>query len=92
MLRAKGGGMLDNRVVEVIGLIDTVSEDTSVPKNIRRALSEAKERLKGNDELSTKVSAAVYAIEGISEDINMPMHARTQIWTILSALESIKTG
>lgn len=84
--------MLDNRVVEVIGLIDTVSEDTSVPKNIRRALSEAKERLKGNDELSTKVSAAVYAIEGISEDINMPMHARTQIWTILSALESIKTG
>lgn len=84
--------MVDDRVMEVIGLIDTVSEDTSVPKNIRRALSEAKERLRGNDELSTKVSAAVYAIEGISEDINMPMHARTQIWTILSALESIKTG
>jgi len=28
----------------------------------------------------------------VSEDINMHMHARTQIWTILSALESIKTG
>ena len=82
---------MDKKVAEVVELMDSVSEDTSVPKNIRRALSEAKERLKGNDELSTKVSAAVYAIEAISEDINMPMHARTQIWTILSALESIKT-
>lgn len=82
---------MEKKVQEVIGLIDTVAEDTSVPKNIRRALVEAKERLKGADELSTRVSVAVYAIEAVSEDINMPMHARTQIWTILSALESIKT-
>ncbi len=83
--------MVEKKVAEVIELIDTVGEDTSVPKNIRRALAEAKDRLRGADELSTKVSAAVYAIEAVSEDINMPMHARTQIWTILSALESIKT-
>ncbi|MCX6773043.1 MAG: UPF0147 family protein [Candidatus Micrarchaeota archaeon] len=82
--------MVEQKVAEVIELIDTVGEDTSVPKNIRRALSVAKERLKGVDELPTRVSAAVYAIEAVSEDINMPMHARTQIWTILSALESIK--
>ncbi len=83
---------MEQNVAEVVGLIDMVGEDTSVPKNIRRALSEAKERLKGQDELSTRVSAAIYAIEGVSEDINMPMHARTQIWAILSALESIKTS
>ncbi len=82
---------MEKNVAEVIGLIDMVGEDTSVPKNIRRALSEAKERLKGADELSTRVSVAIYSIEGVSEDINMPMHARTQIWAILSALESIKT-
>ena len=83
---------MEQKVVEIIELIDNVGGDTSVPKNIRRALSEAKERLKGADELSTRVSVAVYAIEAVSEDINMPMHARTQIWAILSALESIKTG
>ncbi|MCX8175575.1 MAG: UPF0147 family protein [Candidatus Micrarchaeota archaeon] len=82
--------MAEKKVAEIIELISTLEEDTSVPKNIRRALSEAKERLKGSEELSTRVSAAVYAIESVSEDINMPMHARTQIWTILSALESIK--
>ena len=84
--------MVEQKVLEIIELIDNVSADTSVPKNIRRALSEAKERLKGVDELSTRVSVAVYAIEAVSEDINMPMHARTQIWAILSALESMKTG
>ena len=84
--------MVEQKVLEIIELIDNVSADTSVPKNIRRALSEAKERLKGSDELSTRVSAAVYSIEAVSEDINMPMHARTQIWAILSALESTKTS
>ncbi len=83
---------MEQKVAEIIELIDNVGGDTSVPKNIRRALSEAKERLKGADELSTRVSVAVYAIEAVSEDINMPMHARTPIWAILSALESIKTG
>jgi uncharacterized protein len=82
---------MEQNVREIVELIDTVIEDTSVPKNIRRALSDAKERLKGVDELSTRIGAAVYAIEAVSEDINMPMHARTQIWSILSALESIKT-
>ncbi len=82
--------MVEKKVLEIIELIDNVGSDTSVPKNIRRALSEAKERLKGNDELSTRVSSAVYSIEAVSEDINMPMHARTQIWAILSALESTK--
>lgn len=83
---------MEKRIAEIIELIDNVASDTSVPKNIRRALVEAKERLRGSDEASTRVSAAVYAIEAVSEDINMPMHARTQIWAILSALESIKTA
>lgn len=82
---------MEPKVEEIIEMIDNVVDDTSVPKNIRRSLTEAKERLKGDEELSTRSSAAVYAIEAISEDINMPMHARTQIWAILSALESLKT-
>lgn len=83
--------MVEKKVSEIIELIDNVSSDTSVPKNIRRALAEAKEKLKGGGELSTRISSAVYCIEAVSEDINMPMHARTQIWAILSALESLKS-
>lgn len=77
-------------VQEIVGLIDGVATDTTVPKNIRRALEEAKARLTSQDELTLKVSSAIYSIESVSEDVNMPSHARMQIWNILSALESLK--
>ena len=77
---------------QVSEMLDVLVNDTKIPKNIRKALSDAKERLGGKDELNVKVSAAVYLIESISDDINMPPHARTQIWSILGALESIKHG
>jgi uncharacterized protein (UPF0147 family) len=73
---------------DISSMLETLINDTSIPKNIRKALSEAKMRLDSNDEKGTKVSAAIYLIESISDDINMPAHARTQIWAIMSALET----
>ncbi|MCX6768506.1 MAG: UPF0147 family protein [Candidatus Micrarchaeota archaeon] len=77
-------------VHEIVGLIEGVANDSTVPKNIRRALDEAKARLTSNDEVTLKVSSAIYSLESVSEDVNMPSHARMQIWNILSALESMK--
>jgi len=76
-------------IQQISGMIEDLVNDTSIPKNIRRALSEAKTRLDSGDEKSVKVSAAIYVIESITEDINMPAHARTQIWAIMSALETL---
>ncbi len=75
---------------EISEMLGNLVNDTTIPKNIRKALSEAKGRLDGDEEPSVKVSAAIYLIESITEDINMPAHARTQIWAIMSALESQK--
>ncbi len=77
-------------VEEIIELINGVIEDSSVPKNIRKAMSEAKERLRTDDEQVVKVSAAIYSLESVAEDVNMPPHARMQIWSIMSELESLK--
>jgi uncharacterized protein (UPF0147 family) len=83
------GGVMNMTVSEISNMVGTLLNDTSIPKNIRRALQEAKERLDGTDEDSVKISAAIYLIESITEDINMPPHARTQVWAIMSALESL---
>ncbi len=82
--------MADKKVQEIVSLMDLLIEDTSVPKNIRKAVSEARAQMLSQGELSTRSSSAIYSLEAVSEDINMPMHARTQIWTMLSALESVK--
>jgi len=76
-------------IKEISTMIGDMVNDTSIPKNIRRALSEAKSRLESDEENNVKLSAAIYVIESIAEDINMPPHARTQIWSIISALESL---
>lgn len=81
---------MDAKIQAIIDMIDNVLEDTSVPKNIRKALADAKVRLRGSEETIVKVSAAIYFIEPVSEDVNMPAHARTQVWSIISALEAIK--
>ncbi len=75
---------------EISEMLSSLVNDSTIPKNIRKALSDAKMRLDSDEEANVKISAAVYLIESITEDINMPPHARTQIWAIMSALESQK--
>ena len=77
-------------IKEIVELIDMLLSDVTVPRNIKRALKEARDKLTSDDELVVRISSAIYSLEKISEDVNMPNHARTQIWTLLSALESVK--
>ncbi|MEM3399283.1 MAG: UPF0147 family protein [Candidatus Micrarchaeia archaeon] len=81
---------VEKKIEEIMSLMDIVINDLSVPKNIRKAVSDAKEKLQSDDDPVHKASAAIYALDDVSNDINMPIHARTQIWTILSSLEMIK--
>jgi uncharacterized protein (UPF0147 family) len=78
------------KLTQIADMLDDLVADTSIPKNIRKALSDAKDRLRSGDEEGVKVSAAIYLIESISDDINMPAHARTQIWAIMGELEATK--
>ena len=82
--------MPEEKIKQVIKLMDMLAEDASVPKNIRKAVSEARVKLLAKDEPVVRASSAIYILNEVSEDINMPMHARTQIWTIVSALETIR--
>lgn len=80
----------EEKIKQIMSMMDLVITDTSIPKNVRKNVSDAKEKLASNDEPIVKTSSAIYILEEASNDINLPAHARTQIWTILSALESTK--
>ena len=81
---------VEKEIQDIHGMMVSLLNDTTIPKNIRKAINEAKERIEGDDEVIVKISASIYLIESISADINMPPHARTQIWALMSALESVK--
>ena len=86
----------DKRVAEMIDQImkrmDMLINDTSVPKNVRSAITQAKSHLSTDEDYIVRVSSAIYNLDVVSNDINLPPQARTSIWNILSMLESIKTS
>lgn len=79
------------KLEQVAEIMTRVSEDTSVPRNIRKAAKEAKKSLLDEEEDPVvKASAAISVLDEISNDPNMPVHTRTTIWDALSVLETIK--
>ena len=75
--------------IKIVSFLDQLLGDTSIPKNVRMAIANAKGRLQ-KDGADAGVAAAIYALDEVSNDINLPMHARTIIWNVLSELEAMK--
>ncbi len=75
---------------EVIALMEDLAEDTSVPRNVRRAASDSKDKLlNGKESLDLKCATAISVLDDISNDPNVPSHGRAAIYTIISKLESL---
>jgi len=68
-----------------------IINDTSVPRNIRRAATEAIKQLR-DESLSPGVRAAnaISILDEISQDPNMPVYARTMIWNVITLLETVR--
>lgn len=81
----------DEKIKQVCDFVSMLLEDSAIPRNIRKSVSDARDRMiaeKQNPEVA--VASMIYVMEEVSNDINMPLHARTDIWNIISALERVK--
>jgi len=82
---------VEEKIAEIVNFVDLLIKDTSIPKNVRKGLEEAKAKLQNTEEDPTvRISNAVYTIQEVSNDVNLPLHARTQIWQVLGMLERVK--
>ena len=81
----------EGKLKQIMDVLDQISEDTSVPRNIRRGASDAKARLTKKDEaLDLRVTSAIMIMDDLANDPNIPLHGRTQIWNIISQLSQIE--
>ena len=79
------------RINQVVTVLDQLADDTSVPRNIRRGATQAKEKLlNSNEDLDVRTASAVFILDELANDPNIPLHGRTLIWNIISQLETIK--
>ena len=76
---------------QVIQILTSISEDTSVPRNIRRAANEAITSMEDDkSEMVVRASNGISVLDEISQDPNCPLYARTKIWNAVSVLETIR--
>ena len=84
----------DPRVERLQRIVDTLvqlSDDSSVPRNVRRGALSAKDELtKARNPLDVRIASAVYVLDDLANDPNIPTHGRTAIWSIVSSLESFQ--
>ncbi len=74
----------------VVKSLEDMSNDNSVPKNIRKYTQQAADKLKDpNKDISVRINAAVSILDDLSNDPNLPVQTRTQIWHVASALETL---
>jgi uncharacterized protein len=81
---------MEEELKYIIELMEAILEDTSVPRNIRAVVDESKIKLEKEKDTRLAISSSIYALEDISGDINMPTHTRTEIWGIISELETLR--
>jgi len=75
---------------EVFFAIDEILEDVTVPRNVKKKLAETKELLQKEDvAVSIRINQALNKLEELSEETNINPFTRTQIWNVVSMLESI---
>ena len=79
------------RIKQAIAILESISEDFTTPRNIRRAAKQSIDALM-DESLSPAVRAAnaISILDEISQDPNMPVPTRTKIWQVISILEGIK--
>lgn len=82
--------MSSNLINDIIGNLEDVEKDNSVPKNVREKVKSSIVALREeNLELAIKINKALQELDDLSDDPNIPNYTRTQIWNAVSLLEGI---
>jgi len=81
----------DDRMKQAMFVLNQVSEDTTTPRNIRRAAKESMDTLQLTEHTpAVRASNAISILDEILQDPNMPPYTRVKLWNVMSILEAIK--
>jgi uncharacterized protein (UPF0147 family) len=91
MVRKKKLQEYEERIKEAMNVLGLVSEDTTTPRNIRRAAKQSIEVLQLTENTpAVRASSAISILDDILQDPNMPPYTRVKLWNVMSLLEAIK--
>jgi len=82
---------MDGKISNIIEALQELSNDSTVPRNIKVKVENVINILKDDKEPDNniKVNKALSELDEISDDTNIQTFTRAQIWNIASMLERI---
>jgi uncharacterized protein (UPF0147 family) len=91
MVRKKRLQEYEERIKQATAVLGMVAEDTTTPRNIRRAAKKSIEALELTQYTpAVRASNAISVLDEILQDPNMPPYTRVKLWNVMSLLEAIK--
>ena len=81
--------MQNENLTEVFEYLKELKDDNTISKNVREKISQIMNVLNESSELSLRINKVMQNLDEISEDVSLPSYTRTQIWNIVTMLESI---
>ena len=80
----------DEKTREVIETLSQIEQDDTVPKNVRDKIRSSISALQASDKsIEVKINRSLQELDDVADDPNVPTFTRTQIWHVVSLLESI---
>ena len=89
MLLMMGRVITMERLQQIIDALAELSGDNTVPRNVKNQLARAITVLNSDEEHRIKVSKALEELDEVIDDPNMQPYTRTQLWNIVSLLETV---
>ncbi|OYT31334.1 hypothetical protein B6U93_03805 [Candidatus Woesearchaeota archaeon ex4484_78] len=80
---------MNSKVKEIIGVLEEMQNDPTVPKNVKAVVANVIKILQEEKDISVASYKALSALEELSDDNNMQSYTRTQLWDVASMLEKL---
>ncbi len=91
MVRKKKSEEYEERTKQALIVLGEVSEDSTTPRNIRRAAKDSMSALQSREYTSAvRASNVISILDEILQDPNMPAYTRVKLWNVMSLIEAIK--
>ncbi|MFB3889686.1 MAG: UPF0147 family protein [Candidatus Bathyarchaeia archaeon] len=91
MVRKKKSEEYEERIKQALVVLGEVSEDSTTPRNIRRAAKDSMSALQsGEFTPAVRASNVISILDEILQDPNMPAYTRVKLWNVMSLIEAIK--
>ena len=81
--------MSQDLINEITFLLEELEGDECVSNNTKGKLNKAISTMKEEIDSSIKASKVLYELEGLSENTNLDSQVRTQVWNVVSLLETL---